>query len=88
MSAGASLEGGIQLQSVHTARDGTRKLVFSLLGGEQGGPVGSTRGTVETVLIPMTNRSGQNLRYTACLSTQVGGCVGVYGSCTAESRTR
>lgn len=42
--------------------------------GERSGTAGrlATRGTVETVLIPMTNRSGQNLRYTACLSTQVG----------------
>ncbi|GLC46808.1 hypothetical protein PLESTB_001801100 [Pleodorina starrii] len=72
VASGASLEGGMQLQSVHTARDGTRKLVFALLGGEAGGPATATRGTVETVLIPMTNRSGQNLRYTACLSTQVG----------------
>ncbi|GLI63461.1 hypothetical protein VaNZ11_006434 [Volvox africanus] len=70
--SGASLEGGLQLQSVHTARDGTRKLVFALLGGEQGGRARGTHGTVETVLIPMTNRSGENLRYTACLSTQVG----------------
>ncbi|GIL77975.1 hypothetical protein Vretimale_7376 [Volvox reticuliferus] len=70
--SGASLEGGLQLQSIHTARDGTRKLVFALLEGEHGSPAGGTHGTVETVLIPMTNRSGQNLRYTACLSTQVG----------------
>ncbi|KAG2436286.1 hypothetical protein HXX76_006597 [Chlamydomonas incerta] len=74
VAAGASLAGGLQLQSVHTARDGTRKLVFALVGDWEGGdgPAGSARGTVETVLIPMTNRQGQNLRYTACLSTQVG----------------
>jgi adenine C2-methylase RlmN of 23S rRNA A2503 and tRNA A37 len=47
----ASLSGGLTLQSVHTARDGTHKLVFAL-GGVEGGPAGS----VETVLIPMYNR--------------------------------
>lgn len=75
VASGASLAGGLQLQSVHTARDGTRKLVFALVGDWEGGdgPAGSARGTVETVLIPMTNRQGQNLRYTACLSTQVRG---------------
>ncbi|KAL6757909.1 hypothetical protein V8C86DRAFT_3018516 [Haematococcus lacustris] len=67
VSAAASLSGGMTLQSVQTARDGTHKLVFSLAEGE-----GGARGSVETVLIPMTNRSGTNLRYTACLSTQVG----------------
>ncbi len=67
VAATASLSGGLQLQSVHTARDGTRKLVFALQGAEGGGATGS----VETVLIPMTNRQGKNLRYTACLSTQV-----------------
>ncbi|KXZ48715.1 hypothetical protein GPECTOR_26g618 [Gonium pectorale] len=87
VAASASLAGGLQLQSVHTARDGTRKLVFALVSGEgeedagepqtaregaPGGPPLATRGTVETVLIPMTNRQGEKLRYTACLSTQVG----------------
>ncbi|GFH11905.1 elp3 domain-containing protein, partial [Haematococcus lacustris] len=67
VSAAASLSGGMTLQSVQTARDGTHKLVFSLAEVE-----GGARGSVETVLIPMTNRSGTNLRYTACLSTQVG----------------
>ncbi|GFR46078.1 hypothetical protein Agub_g7545 [Astrephomene gubernaculifera] len=136
VSHSASLSGGLRLRSVHTARDGTRKLVYDLVGGEEeeepaeadreeeadaaegrqekeaGNAAGGaeaegkgsgssssgrssssssshgnsssvwgdggkgatvlTRGSVETVLIPMTNRSGQNLRYTACLSTQVG----------------
>lgn len=67
VAAGASLAGGLALQGAHTAKDGTRKLVFALVAEE-----GGARGTVETVLIPMANRQGQNLRYTACLSTQVG----------------
>lgn len=66
-AAATSLSGGLRLQQVHTARDGTHKLVFDLVTEE-----GGTSGTVETVLIPMTNKSGGNLRYTACLSTQVG----------------
>lgn len=52
VNSGASLSGGVTLQSVHTARDGTRKLVFALNPGE--GTAAS--GTVETVLIPMPNK--------------------------------
>jgi hypothetical protein len=56
-------------QSVHKASDGTRKIVYSLHGDE------GASGTVETVLIPMTNRQGTSMRYTACLSSQAGsGC--------------
>lgn len=51
VAANASLAGGLQLQSVHTARDGTHKLVFALVAEE-----GSATGTVETVLIPMRNK--------------------------------
>lgn len=53
------------LQSMHVASDGTRKIVYSLHGDE------GASGTVETVLIPMTNKAGQNMRYTACVSSQV-----------------
>ncbi|MEW5306884.1 MAG: hypothetical protein WDW36_009321 [Sanguina aurantia] len=67
ISATANLSGGLTLESVHSARDGTRKLVFALNPGE-----GSASGTVETVLIPMTDKTGGNLRYTACVSSQVG----------------
>lgn len=49
----ASLSGGLTLQSVSTSRDGTHKLVFALNSGA-GGAAG---GNVETVLIPMRNRS-------------------------------
>ena len=42
------------------------RLVFALTGG------GPTTGSVETVLIPMRDRGGSRLRYTACLSSQVG----------------
>jgi hypothetical protein len=40
----ASLTGGLQLQEAHTARDGTRKLIFALVPEE-----GQASGTVETV---------------------------------------
>lgn len=50
---------------MHVASDGTRKIVYSLHGEE------GASGTVETVLIPMTNKAGQNMRYTACVSSQV-----------------
>ncbi len=79
MSRVANISGGLELESVSTAPDGTHKLVFSLKQGE-----GSAQGRVETVLIPMTSRGNRNIRYTACLSTQVGcamncqvGCVGL-----------
>ncbi|KIY97054.1 ribosomal RNA large subunit methyltransferase N [Monoraphidium neglectum] len=65
-AAAATLHGGLTLQSVQTAPDGTHKLVFTLHGGD-----GAASGNVETVLIPMTNRDGTQPRYTACLSTQV-----------------
>ncbi|KAF6266180.1 hypothetical protein COO60DRAFT_1633214 [Scenedesmus sp. NREL 46B-D3] len=64
VAQGASLAGGLSLQSASTARDGTHKLVFAVHGGPGG--------NVETVLIPMHNRDGSQLRYTACLSSQVG----------------
>ena len=51
LGAVASLSGGLTLQSVHTARDGTHKLVFALNTEE-----GESAGSVETVLIPMTNK--------------------------------
>jgi hypothetical protein len=41
------------------------RLIFALHGGP-------TTGNVETVLIPMRDRGGSRLRYTACLSSQVG----------------
>lgn len=47
-----SLSGGLTLQSVSTARDGTHKLVFALNTGAEG----AVGGNVETVLIPMRNR--------------------------------
>lgn len=68
-SAAASLHGGLTLQAAHTAPDGTHKLVFALHGG---GGNGAGGGSVETVLIPMTNKDGSQPRYTACVSTQVG----------------
>lgn len=49
----ANLSGGLTLQSVSTARDGTHKLVFTLDNDQ-----GAVRGNVETVLIPMKSRCG------------------------------
>lgn len=56
VAQGASLAGGLSLQSASTARDGTHKLVFAVHGGPGG--------NVETVLIPMHNRCG----LAACLT--------------------
>ncbi len=62
----------IHLQEVHTARDGTCKMIFALNPDE-----GTTQGSVETVLIPMMQGGGNQkaadvMRYTACVSSQVG----------------
>lgn len=70
VASAASLSGGITLQSVAEAKDGTRKLVFALNSGEGSASGGAS---VETVLIPMQRtKEGEVMRYTACLSTQVG----------------
>ncbi|GIL50442.1 hypothetical protein Vafri_6565 [Volvox africanus] len=61
-----SLDGGLQLSLVVRAADGTRKLVFTLMGGEAAG------GSVETVLIPITRQQGLRDRLTICVSSQVG----------------
>ncbi|KAG1672219.1 hypothetical protein FOA52_002920 [Chlamydomonas sp. UWO 241] len=68
VDSSASISGGLSLQAVHTALDGTTKLVFALNPDESG----RLSGSVETVLIPMTNASGVIARYTACVSSQVG----------------
>ncbi|KAG2435216.1 hypothetical protein HXX76_007299 [Chlamydomonas incerta] len=61
-----SLEGGLKLSQVVRASDGTRKLVFTLVGGEAAG------GNVETVLIPVVRQQGLRDRLTICVSSQVG----------------
>lgn len=45
-----TFDGGIRLQSVHTASDGTRKLLFTLADGSP------SDGLVETVMIPIVRR--------------------------------
>jgi hypothetical protein len=72
LSSCASLSGGLTLQSVHTARDGTHKLVFAL-GGVEGGPSGS----VETVLIPMYNRWARRRGYGCLLKWHSAGLYGM-----------
>mmetsp|Transcript_28832 Transcript_28832/g.74419 ORF Transcript_28832/g.74419 Transcript_28832/m.74419 type:complete len:452 (+) Transcript_28832:65-1420(+) len=59
-------DGGLQLQGVARSRDGTRKLLFKLTGGEAKGS------TIETVIIPVVRELGQKSRLTLCVSTQVG----------------
>lgn len=63
----ASLEGGLLLEEVVTAADGTTKLVLKLTEGEGCGS------SVEAVLIPAQHRSQGKLRLTLCVSSQVGG---------------
>ena len=61
-----SLDGGLALETVHTAADGTRKLIFRLISGAALGA------TVETVIIPIVRRGGERPRVTVCVSSQVG----------------
>jgi hypothetical protein len=69
----ASVDGGLELQQVARAADGTRKLVFRLTCGEGAG------GSVETVLIPVVREQGKKPRVTVCVSSQVGGAWGPGG---------
>eukprot|EP00884_Botryococcus_braunii_P008317 jgi/Botrbrau1/17487/Bobra.0054s0070.1 len=62
----ATLDGGLRLQSIHRASDGTQKMVFNLTG------LGSASMAVEAVLIPIVRRGGQRARTTLCISSQVG----------------
>ncbi|GBF92101.1 dual-specificity RNA methyltransferase [Raphidocelis subcapitata] len=61
----ASMEGGLRLEGVARARDGTRKLVFRLTEGEG-------KGGIEAVLIPVVREAGSKPRITLCVSSQVG----------------
>ncbi|KAF6259257.1 hypothetical protein COO60DRAFT_1270164 [Scenedesmus sp. NREL 46B-D3] len=62
----ASVDGGLLLEQVAAAKDGTTKLVFKLTEGEGAG------GSVEAVLIPMLHRRGARKHVTLCVSSQVG----------------
>lgn len=62
----ATLDGGLEIISMHAASDGTRKLVFRLTTGPGAG------GQVETVLIPIVREAGTKERVTLCVSSQVG----------------
>lgn len=62
----ATVDGGLLLQSIHSAADGTRKMVFQIAHGPAAG------GQVETVLIPISREQGSKARVTLCVSSQVG----------------
>jgi 23S rRNA (adenine2503-C2)-methyltransferase len=62
----ATFDGGLRLESVAAAKDGTKKLVFKLTEGEGRG------GSVEAVLIPVVREGGSKPRVTLCVSSQVG----------------
>ena len=62
----ATLDGGLEVVSVHSAADTTRKIIFRLTAGPAAG------GQVETVIIPITRESGSKQRMTVCVSSQVG----------------
>lgn len=62
----ATADGGLRLEDVQLAADGTRKLVSVLTSGEGAGK------KVETVIIPMLRGPQREPRYTVCVSSQVG----------------
>ncbi|CAM9569404.1 unnamed protein product, partial [Ectocarpus fasciculatus] len=62
----ATADGGLELEDVQLAADGTRKLVSVLTSGEGAGK------KVETVIIPMLRGPQREPRYTVCVSSQVG----------------
>ena len=62
----ATLDGGLEIVSMHRASDGTRKIIFKLTAGSGSG------GQVETVLIPIVREAGTKERVTLCVSSQVG----------------
>ncbi|KAL4537856.1 hypothetical protein Ndes2437B_g08951 [Nannochloris sp. 'desiccata'] len=62
----ATLDGGLEVVSMHVASDGTRKIIFKLTAGSGAG------GQVETVLIPIVREAGTKQRVTLCVSSQVG----------------
>ncbi|CAM9381829.1 unnamed protein product, partial [Hapterophycus canaliculatus] len=62
----ATADGGLKLEGVQLAADGTRKLVSVLTSGEGLGK------KVETVIIPMLRGPQREPRYTICVSSQVG----------------
>ncbi|GFR44485.1 hypothetical protein Agub_g5748 [Astrephomene gubernaculifera] len=61
-----SLSGGLRLQRVVRAADGTRKLQFEVTHGSAAG------GAVEAVIIPVVRQQGRRDRLTLCVSSQVG----------------
>jgi 23S rRNA (adenine2503-C2)-methyltransferase len=72
----ATLDGGLALERVSAAADGTRKMVFRLTAGPAAGA------TVETVVIPITREAGAKARVTLCVSSQAG-CAMVRGESLA-----
>jgi len=66
LEANATVDGGLQLLDVHTASDGTRKLIFKVTKGPAEG------GTIEAVLIPILRSTGRRERITICVSSQLG----------------
>lgn len=83
----ATIDGGIELVGIHSASDGTRKLIFKLTVGKAAGS------EVEAVLIPIVRERGSKPRLTLCVSSQVGcamncqfcftGRMGLVGSLSA-----
>lgn len=62
----ATADGGLELEDVQLAADGTRKMVSILTCGEGEGK------KIETVIIPMLRGPQRKPRYTVCVSSQVG----------------
>jgi 23S rRNA (adenine2503-C2)-methyltransferase len=89
----ASMDGGLQLSAIHTASDGTRKLVFDVIYNNNNNNPSSSTARVEAVLIPIVREHGSKSRLTLCVSSQLGcamncqfcqtGRMGLLGNLTA-----
>mmetsp|Transcript_22102 Transcript_22102/g.28626 ORF Transcript_22102/g.28626 Transcript_22102/m.28626 type:complete len:455 (+) Transcript_22102:53-1417(+) len=62
----STVDGGLRLESVASAQDGTKKMIFEVMNGQAKGK------SVETVIIPMKGGKVKQDRYTICVSSQVG----------------
>lgn len=65
MASVATFSGGLKVQQIHTAKDGTRKILSRVEGGQD-------YALVETVMIPIARRGGSRARLTVCVSSQIG----------------
>ena len=73
---GARLDAGLELEEVHRANDGTRKLLFTSAYFADHDFAADSYSRIETVMIPIVRGHGRKPRLTVCVSSQVGCAMG------------